>query len=65
MSITREILVKAFNDACERFNRLGMGNVYGKSAEERLEIDRQYNAAAGDIATARAALDAFRGDTHD
>lgn len=56
-----EITLKAYGDANLRLKCIEMVNTYGKTAEERLELDRQYGEAIHDAVRAKAALDALVG----
>lgn len=56
-----EIALKAYGQANERVKALGMVNTYGKTPEERLELDREYGQAITDAVRAKAALDALQG----
>lgn len=62
MSVTKEVVLKAYNDAWLRVQRLGQTNTYGLSQEERIDLDRRYSAAIEDLMRARAASDALHGD---
>ncbi|HZR02824.1 MAG TPA: hypothetical protein VFA81_06615 [Burkholderiales bacterium] len=54
-----EITLKAYGQANLRVQSLGMLNTYGLTAEQRLELDRQYAEAIHDAVVAKAALDAL------
>jgi len=55
-----QIALKTYGEANARLRGIEMVNVYGKSAEERLELDRQYGEAIHDAVMAKYALDALQ-----